>query len=119
MSNEQNDPAVLGPVQRLVRPGAEARKLCTCDGAGRGPGRPCVVQAGGRLGDLWCCAIEAKAIASPLRDTVTTTLRTEQMPDGSWCAHMLVTGLPNERTADAAMTHMQLLFCGKEIGHAS
>ena len=34
----------------------DTRKLCTCDGAGRGPGRACVVQAGGRLGDLWRCA---------------------------------------------------------------
>jgi hypothetical protein len=30
-------------------------KLCTCDGAGRGPGRQCVVKQGGRLGDLWVC----------------------------------------------------------------
>ncbi len=35
---------------------ADARKPCTCDGAGRGPGRECVVKAGGRLGDLWRCA---------------------------------------------------------------
>lgn len=35
---------------------ADGRKLCTCDGAGRGPGRACVVKAGGRLGDLWRCA---------------------------------------------------------------
>jgi hypothetical protein len=35
---------------------ADARKCCTCDGAGRGPGRECVVKAGGRLGDLWRCA---------------------------------------------------------------
>ncbi len=34
----------------------DTRKLCTCDGAGRGPGRACVVKAGGRLGDLWRCA---------------------------------------------------------------
>lgn len=37
-------------------PLTDTRKLCTCDGAGRGPGRACVVQAGGRLGDLWQCA---------------------------------------------------------------
>ncbi len=35
---------------------AAARKCCTCDGAGCGPGRECVVKAGGRLGDLWRCA---------------------------------------------------------------
>ena len=50
-----------------------------------------------------------------MRAAVTTTLRTERMPDGSWVAHMLVTGLPNERTADAAVAHMQRLFCGEEI----
>lgn len=61
----------------------------------------------------------APSAAPPLRGKATTTLRTEQMPDGSWCAHMLVTGLPNERAADAAMEHMQRLFCGEEIksGH--
>lgn len=36
-------------------PGADTRKPCTCDGAGRGPGRACVVRAGGRLGELWRC----------------------------------------------------------------
>lgn len=40
-------------------PLTDTRKLCTCDGAGRGPGRACVVQAGGRLGDLWKCAKSA------------------------------------------------------------
>ena len=45
-------PAVREPL-------TDARKLCTCDGAGRGPGRACVVQAGGRLGDLWKCAKSA------------------------------------------------------------
>lgn len=35
---------------------SEARKPCTCDGAGRGPGRACVVLAGQRLGELWRCA---------------------------------------------------------------
>ena len=40
-------------------PLTDTRKLCTCDGAGRGPGRACVVHAGGRLGDLWKCAKSA------------------------------------------------------------
>ena len=40
-------------------PLTDTRKLCTCDGAGRGPGRACVVQAGGRLGELWKCAKSA------------------------------------------------------------
>jgi Lar family restriction alleviation protein len=38
-----------------------ARHYCTCDGAGRGPGRPCVVKAGGRLGDGWACREERQA----------------------------------------------------------
>ncbi len=40
---------------------SEARKPCTCDGAGRGPGRACVVKAGGRLGELWRCAADDPA----------------------------------------------------------
>jgi len=54
--NVENPGAVAGQVDRVVRPVADARKPCTCDGAGRGPGRACVVQAGGRLGELWRCA---------------------------------------------------------------
>jgi hypothetical protein len=42
--------------QGVAHTGGDTRKVCTCDGAGRGPGRACVVQAGGRLGDLWRCA---------------------------------------------------------------
>ncbi|MDT7835011.1 hypothetical protein [Aquabacterium sp. OR-4] len=45
----------------------------------------------------------------------TTTLQTRQEPDGSWSAAMLVTGLADERMADAAVAHMQRLFCGDEI----
>jgi len=41
----------------------DGRKPCTCDGAGRGPGRPCVVKAGGRLGELWRCADGHEAAA--------------------------------------------------------
>lgn len=49
---------VWNAAQALVdsHKGADTRKPCTCDGAGRGPGRACVVKAGGRLGDLWRCA---------------------------------------------------------------
>lgn len=54
--DSHSTPAGAGPLDGPVRPSAEARKLCTCDGAGRGPGRACVVKAGGRLGDLWRCA---------------------------------------------------------------
>lgn len=35
---------------------SEHRKPCTCDGAGRGPGRECVVKRGQRLGELWRCS---------------------------------------------------------------
>jgi hypothetical protein len=44
----------------------DTRKPCTCDGAGRGPGRACVVKAGGRLGELWRCA--QGATPGPLPD---------------------------------------------------
>lgn len=44
---------------------ADTRKLCTCDGAGRGPGRACVVKSGGRLGELWRCADGASAPSQP------------------------------------------------------
>lgn len=57
---EQEQQAGAGPLERQVRPTADARKLCTCDGAGRGPGRACVVKAGGRLGELWRCAEDAR-----------------------------------------------------------
>lgn len=49
---------VWNAAQALVdsHKGSDTRKPCTCDGAGRGPGRACVVKAGGRLGGLWRCA---------------------------------------------------------------
>lgn len=47
------EPAAQAVEQDAAR---DTRKLCTCDGAGRGPGRACVVKAGGRLGELWRCA---------------------------------------------------------------
>ena len=43
---------------------ADKRKPCTCDGAGRGPGRECVVKAGGRLGELWRCAKGCEPVAA-------------------------------------------------------
>lgn len=45
-----------GMRQLLAATAADTRKPCTCDGAGRGPGRACAVQAGETLGDLWRCA---------------------------------------------------------------
>jgi hypothetical protein len=52
------------------------------------------------------------------REVVTITLRTEQMPDGTWCAHMIVTSLASESMANAAMKHMEQLFCGHQINPA-
>ncbi len=46
----------LQPASAVQDPLTDRRKPCTCDGAGRGPGRKCVVKAGGRLGELWRCA---------------------------------------------------------------
>ena len=53
-----------------------------------------------------------------MRDALTVSLFTEQKPDGTWCAHMLVSGLPSESMADAAIAHMQNLFCGQETPQA-
>lgn len=60
---------------------ADTRKLCTCDGAGRGPGRACVVQAGGRLGDLWKCS---KSAAPAVRESLTDAAITRLMPSGEY-----------------------------------
>ena len=49
----------------------DQRQVCTCDGAGRGAGRACVVQGGGRLGDGWRCAAGHK----PRRSWDTPTWR--------------------------------------------
>lgn len=43
---------------------AESVRFCTCDGAGRGPGRACSVKAGNRLGDAWTCREQHEAAAS-------------------------------------------------------
>lgn len=59
-----------------------------------------------------CGAAEARANKAR---QATTTLYTEQLPDGSWCAHMHVSGLADESMATAAVNHMQQLFCGQQI----
>ena len=60
---------ILAAAPAPAVPLTDTRKLCTCDGAGRGPGRACVVQAGGRLGELWKCAKSAApAVREPLID---------------------------------------------------
>ena len=53
--------------------------------------------------------------SSNLRASATITLRTLQEPDGSWSAHMLITGLDTEHRANGAVEHMRTLFCGAEI----
>lgn len=53
-SHADSPPAA--PASAVLEAQTDGRKLCTCDGAGRGAGRRCVVQAGGRLGDLWRCS---------------------------------------------------------------
>lgn len=60
-----------------------------------------------------CAAEESKA--NKARESVTVTMGRQQMPDGSWTATMMVSGLTDERMADAAMAHMERLFCGAEI----
>ena len=35
--------------------------------------------------------------------------------DGSWGVSVMVTGLASQQQAEAAMLHMQELFCGPEI----
>lgn len=61
MSDNQSDNSYVwrqarAAIAQQPAPKADTRKLCTCDGAGRGPGRACVVKAGGRLGELWRCS---------------------------------------------------------------
>lgn len=65
MDHEQQ---ALAPVAAEPGQPKDTRKLCTCDGAGRGPGRACVVKAGGRLGELWRCAdgLEPAPVAQPV-----------------------------------------------------
>jgi hypothetical protein len=55
-------------MQANYGPKRDRRKLCTCDGAGRGPGRACVVKAGGLLGELWRCAESAEQDRARTKD---------------------------------------------------
>jgi hypothetical protein len=44
------------------------------------------------------------------------SMRTVQFTDdGSWGVELTVTGLVSEKQAEAAMQHMQRLFCAEEI----
>jgi hypothetical protein len=52
------------------QPVASGKRFCTCDGAGRGPGRKCVVKDGGRLGENWTC----RELAASLQEAQPRTL---------------------------------------------
>lgn len=45
----------------------------------------------------------------------TITMRPVQYPDGSWGVELTVTGLESEHQAEAAMLHMERLFCAAPI----
>ena len=38
-----------------------------------------------------------------------------KMDDGTYTATMTLSGLPSEQVAQAALDHMQQLFCGQEM----
>lgn len=45
----------------------------------------------------------------------TFSMRPVKYEDGSWGVSVQVTGLVSEQQAEAAMQHMQKLFCGAQI----
>ena len=49
------------------------------------------------------------------REMPTITMRPVQYQDGSWGVELTVTGLENEHQAEAAMLHMERLFCAAPI----
>jgi Arc/MetJ family transcription regulator len=46
--------------QQLTTEAEKRRKPCTCHDTSRGPGRPCAVKAGTKLGKLWQCVEEPR-----------------------------------------------------------
>jgi hypothetical protein len=48
----------------------------------------------------------------------TFSMQPIEYPDGSWGVTVYVTGLATQQQAEAAMNHMQRLFCGAEIKEA-
>lgn len=44
----------------------------------------------------------------------TFSMQPVRYEDGSWGVTVRITGLTSEQQAEAAMTHMQKLFCGAE-----
>ncbi len=45
----------------------------------------------------------------------TISMKLVQCEDGSWGVELVVSGLSSEQQAEAAMIHMQRLFCAGEI----
>lgn len=50
------------------------------------------------------------------KHTPTISMRPVRYEDGTYGVELTVTGLASEQQAEAAMQHMQRLFCGHEIG---
>ena len=50
-----------------------------------------------------------------MEPTPTISMRQVRYEDGSYGVELTVTGLFNEQQAEAAMAHMQRLFCGAEV----
>jgi hypothetical protein len=49
----------------------------------------------------------------------TISMRPVEYPDGSFGVELILSGLVSMDQANAAMNHMQKLFCGEEIGVSS
>ena len=47
--------------------------------------------------------------------TPTFSMQPVRYEDGSWGVTVQVTGLTSKQQAEAAMAHMERLFCGQEI----
>ena len=46
-------------------------------------------------------------------------MRPVQYQDGTWGVELTVTGLTSEQQAEAAMQHMQRMFCAEEVGNGN
>jgi ubiquinone/menaquinone biosynthesis C-methylase UbiE len=46
----------------------------------------------------------------------TISMQVVTFPDGSFGVSLMVTGLQSQQQADAALAHMERMFCGQEIG---
>jgi len=49
----------------------------------------------------------------------TISMQSVEYPDGSFGVQLVLSGLANIDQANAAMNHMQNLFCGEEMGASS